>query len=25
MINELRAKILSELNSLNWIAEVIDW
>ena len=25
MINNLREKILSELNSLNWIAEVIDW
>ena len=25
MINELREKILSELNSLDWIAEVIDW
>ena len=24
MINNLREKILSELNSLNWIAEVID-
>jgi len=24
MINELREKILSELNSLDWIAEVID-
>ncbi len=25
MINELREKIWSELNTLSWIAEVIDW
>ena len=25
MINELREKIWSELNTLSWIAEVVDW